>query len=245
MTVTDPSRAGGEPAGSSSLRTLVSTLVAPREAFAALAARPAFALALVVLSLCAVGALWVTLDKVTAEDFVATLEASGRELPPEALRDPERLMAVSRWSQTIFGGLAAPVVYLVLAGLFLGAFRFGAGSDLRYRQSLAVTVHGMLPFAIAAVLGAAAALMRESVTLEEMKWGGVLASNLGILAGEGTGEIARALLTSVDLFSAWCVFLLATGYEIVARVSRKAAWTGVLTVWGLGLLLKVGIAAMT
>jgi hypothetical protein len=235
------SGAGGTTAGSSSFRTVLSVLVSPREGFAALARRPAWLLALVLLTLCAATALHVSLSKVTAEDVMRAAEASGRAIPPEA--DPERILAFTRWSQLTFAILGAPIFYLIEAALLLFAFRM-SGSDLRFRESFATTIHGMLPFGVAAILGAIVASFRETITLEEMKWGGVLASNLGILAGEETGSVARALLTSVDAFSIWCVVLLATGYEIVARVPRRTAWTGVLAVWAAGIALKVVFAAL-
>ena len=56
--------------------------------------------------------------------------------------------------------------------------------------------------------------------------------------------MTRALLTSVDAFSAWCVALLAIGFTEVARVSRSAAWTTVLVVWGAGIGLKLVLATI-
>jgi len=44
-----------------------------------------------------------------------------------------------------------------MAGIFLVLFRL-VGSELTFRQSLATTLHGMLPFGVAAVVGIATAL---------------------------------------------------------------------------------------
>jgi hypothetical protein len=235
--------AGGEVAGSSSLRTLLDTLIAPREAFAALRARPRFALALVVLVATGVLALHVAMSKVSAADVLRSIEESGRELPPGAAENPERILSFTRWSQVVSAALGAPILYLALAGIFLATLRL-LGGELGYRHSLAVVVHGLLPFAVAAVLGTAVAAGRDSIALEELKWGGLLASNLGPLAGAEASDVARALLTSVDVFSIWCVALLATGFRIVAGVASRAAWGAVLVVWAAGVALKLGLATL-
>jgi hypothetical protein len=233
--------AGDAPGEGSSLGHLIGALTAPRAAFASIARAPTTAVALVLLVLSGVLALHFAMSRVTAESFLASIEESGREVPQEMRDDPERFLTIARWTQTIGAVLLGPALYFALAGVFLVLFRL-LGSELTYRQSLATTVHGMLPFGVAALVGVAVALGRDEITMAELQWGGVVVSNLGFLAGEEAGKAARALLTSVDLFSAWCVYLLATGYRIGARVGVGAAWSVVLTVWSLGILVKLGLA---
>jgi hypothetical protein len=79
--------------------------------------------------------------------------------------------------------------------------------------------------------------------MEELQSGQFLMSNLGFLASEETSKAVLALLTSVDVFSIWCIALLTFGYQIVARVSRGTALGTVLALWIVGVLIKVGMAA--
>ncbi len=53
----------------------------------------------------------------------------------------------------------------------------------------------------------------------------------------------KALLSSVDVFSIWTIVLLAIGFRIVGKVSNAVAWGTVLAIWGLGILIKVGMTA--
>ena len=231
-----------EPAEGSSAKNLIQALVAPREAFTELARRPTTALALIVLVLLGVVAIHAAMSRVPPESLFASLEEQGQELPPQAKENPERFLKIALWSQTAAAVVLGPGLYFALAGVFLVLFRM-LGSELTFRQSLATAVHGMLPFGVAAVVGVFVALGRDQITLEELQWGGLVASNLGFLAGDETGKVARALLTSVDLFSVWCIALLAIGYRIVARVGAGAAWAAVLTVWAVGIAIKLGLAA--
>lgn len=227
---------------SSSARNLVQALVSPREAFTALARRPTTALALVVLVALGAVAIYVAMSRVPAESLVASIEEGGSELPPDARDDPEKFLRMALWSQTAMAVVFGPALYVAVAAIFLVIFRL-FGSDIAFRQSLAVTIHGMLPFGVAAVAGVAVALGRDEIGLEELRSGSLLASHLGFLATEDTGELTRALLTSADLFSAWCVALLALGYRIVARVGAGAAWGAVLAIWLVGVAIKVALAA--
>lgn len=226
----------------SSAAVLGRALTAPEAAFRAIAARPVVALALVLLVLAGVAAIGVGFSKVTAEDYLRTVEESGQEIPPQFREEPERLMDIARWGAVASAALVAPLLYLALGGIFLVVFRL-LGSEIDYRRSLSVTVHGLLPLGVAALIGLVIALARETVSVAELQGGGLVMSNLGFLAGDDTSKAVRALLTSVDLFSAWAIALLALGYRIVARVSTGAAWGTVAVVWALGVALKIALAA--
>jgi len=54
----------------------------------------------------------------------------------------------------------------------------------------------------------------------------------------------HSLLDSLDLFSAWMVFLLAAGYAATARRSVGSAAVGIVVLWALYVLLKVALAAV-
>ena len=65
------------------------------------------------------------------------------------------------------------------------------------------------------------------------------------LAGIVAGSIVfRAWLGSLDLFSIWTLFLLATGYRIVGRTGKGAAWGVVLTLWALYVGGKVTLSGL-
>lgn len=222
---------------------LLSVLIAPARTFAAIGERPTWAVPLVVLTLLGATTVWVTFSRVApAELMRSVVEESGRNLPPEL--DAERLHAMSRTAGVVGAAVMGALAYLATAGILLVVLRL-AGSEIDFRRSLSVTLHGFAPFALAALLGLPVALGRESISLDELQGGGgLLLSHLGFLAGDDTGKVVHALLTSVDLFSIWTIVLLAIGYSIVGRVSRLAASLGVAAVWGLGVAMKLALAAL-
>jgi hypothetical protein len=117
------------------------------------------------------------------------------------------------------------------------------GSEIGFTRSLSVTVHGLLPQGVAALLNIPLALSRSAIAPEEMMSGGVLASSLRPLAPEDSPVLA-SLLGSLDFFTIWSVVLLILGFRTVARVSTQTASTVVLVLWGLWVLGKAGFAAV-
>lgn len=238
----NPAGSAGAPA-TSSWSSLWGALASPRETFERLAARPLWAVAFVTLLVLGVTFASVAFAKVTPEEFLRSVEAQGRTVPPQMQEDPERFLATMRWIQVGAGTVFAALFYLGAAGIFLVLFRL-LGSDLRYAQSLSTIVHGLLPLGVSALAGLAVVAGRAEISLDELQGGTLLLSNLGFLAGEETGKAARALLTSADLFALWSAWLLATGYAIVARVSRGAAWGVVGSLWVCGVGVKVALASI-
>lgn len=226
----------------SSLGRLLCVLLSPRRTFESIAGRPSWAIALVLMVLLTGVAVWCSFTRIEPEALMRSVsEQSGRELP--ATMDAAALHKVSMWSGVVGAAFFAPILYLVAAGLFLVGLRL-VGSDIDYRRTLAVTLHGMMPFALAALLGIPVVLARETVTLEEVQGGSLLASNLSLLAGDDAGPAVIALLSSVDLFSVWCIVLLVIGFGVVGRVSRASAGASVGGVWLLGVAIKVAMAAL-
>jgi len=216
-------------------------LVAPRRTFAAIAERPTALAAMLVGILLGAAVIYASFGKISPQELLRSVEASGRQLPPEL--DAARLHRFSLWSTVIGALFVSPLLFLAAAALLLAGIRLGGG-ELDYRRALSVTVHGLLPFALAGLLTLPVVLARESVGLEEVQGGTLLLSNLGAFAPEAAGPALTALLASADLFSIWCVALLVLGFEVVARVSRGTAAVAVGTVWALGVLVKVGLAAL-
>ncbi|MCM2268916.1 MAG: YIP1 family protein [Thermoanaerobaculia bacterium] len=237
-----PSPVAERPPGSA-WGALWGILSAPRETFERLAAKPVWAVCLIVLLALGVAFGVAAVGKVTPEEFLRSIEAQGRPVPPQLEDDPERFLATMQRIQVGAGTLFAALFYFAAAGVFLVLFRL-LGSDLRYAQSLSTTLHGLLPLGVAALAGLVVVLGREEISLEELQSGSLVVSNLGFLAGEESGESTRALLASFDLFSLWSLWLLALGFRVVARVSAGAAWGVVGVLWAIGVGLKLVLASI-
>jgi hypothetical protein len=229
----------------SSFGRLIGVLVSPAKTFEAIAARPTWVVALLVLVVIGVVTGSLISGKIDYEDVIRqSLEQQGRQLgeaeTQQAIDIGEKIARV----MTIVGPLVfQPLVYLLLAVIFMVLFKV-LGGDLSYVKSLAVIVHGMMPRLVLALLSIPVILGRQEFSAKELESGGVMASNPGAFLGEDAGPGLVAFLSSLDVFSIWAVALLIVGFAAAAKISKGTAASGVVGLWIIYILGKVGFAAL-
>jgi hypothetical protein len=230
----------------SSFGRLLGVLVAPGETFKSIAERPTWLLPMIVLIALGGGMQWLLQSRADPEEMVREqTRAFGVELTQEQMdkaveqaRDPGR-----RTVGLVVGLVIATAFNFVFAVLLWMGFRM-FGSEIDYRTSLATTVYGLVPLGLAALLNIPLILARGTLGFQDVMAGGVLMSNLGFVAPADAGMATRGLLQSVDFFSLWAIVLLVIGFRATARVSRGTAIGVVLSIWLLGVAVKVGFLSL-
>jgi hypothetical protein len=227
----------------SSLGRVLAVLWKPRETFEAIAARPTWGLALLILVVCSAisAAIWIPSIDVAAL-IRERIASSGQNVDAAQLDTIIDVTSRMRW--VMFLGpviVFQPIAVAVVAFIFYLVFRV-TGSEQRYDQSLAVTTHSFLPMAVAALLSIPILLSRSSISNEEILSGSVLTSNLGFLAPEDAPPAIQAALQSLDFFTVWTIVLLGIGYVRTTGLPRLSVAISVVAMWGLWILARVGMA---
>jgi hypothetical protein len=232
-------------AGGGFFQNLVDVYFAPRQAFTRIVRRPAFILPFVCQLLLVLGFTGIWLNKVDAREFVkAQLEESGRwdKIPAD---QRETILERAGPQMKIFGWIGpvvfTPVMLLVTAAALMFVFRFFYASEVSFKQSLAISAWSM--FAVALVTTPLLLLILQLKGDWNLNPQEVLQANLGLLVDKASvAKPLWALLTSVDLFALWLVFLLATGFAVASRRTTGSAFWGVLIPYALIVLVKVAWA---
>jgi len=223
---------------------VIGVLVSPDKTFRSIAERPTWVVPLLLLTLLTAMVGWFAGHRIDYEQTIRQEMADRGEKVSEAqIQQAVNLTQRFGWAFALLPAVFSPVVYLLIALAFLVALRL-SGSEIGYGQSLSVTLHAMMPWAVQALLSLPLILRLDTIDPEVMKRGGVLMSNLAALAPEGSGKVLFALLASFDLFTVWALILLVLGYRRVARVSTGTATAVSLTLWLLYLAGKIGLAAV-
>lgn len=224
---------------------LPGVLISPVKTFRSIGERPTWWPPLVVLVVL-VGLIGVLV--VQRMDFEAVMHQQmakqNREMSQEQM---DRGVQLAKRFAPVFAVGSALVVWpvaLLLIALVLWVLFKLFGSELSYLASFAVTLHSMMPVVAAQLLALPIILSRKTISLEDAKSGGILMSNLGVLAPEGSSAALHALLASFDFFGLWTLLLLILGYREVAKVSTAKAATTVVVLWLLVVGLRVGWAAV-
>ena len=74
---------------------------------------------------------------------------------------------------------------------------------------------------------------------------GLVHANPSLLIDSVAHPILGTLIGSFDLFALYGLYLAALGMRRVARLSPGSAWSVVLAVWVLAILIKITAAAIT
>ncbi|HXO20293.1 MAG TPA: YIP1 family protein [Thermoanaerobaculia bacterium] len=228
-----------------SLGRLAGALISPVKTFRSIGERPTWVVALLVLALVLGSVSYVVSLRTDWEDIIRqSVRESGRDVPAQALEQQISITKKIGPYLAIAGGLIfLPGGFALFALVLWVTFKL-LGSELDYRRSFATTLHAMMPLALGQLLSLPAVLSRATIGYQDIKAGSFLPTNLALLAPDGTSHAVMALLASLDLFSLWVVVLLIVGFHLVARVSKAAAAGGVLVLWALFILIKVGWASL-
>jgi hypothetical protein len=228
---------------------LIGVLVSPVKTFRSIAERPTWGVALAVILVLSTVIGVLANQRIDPDDMrkmvqqqMEKRQGAGQVTPEQVDQGVEMFRKIGSVTLWLIPVLVA-AIYLIVAALFLAAFRFFGGSEIPFKTSLATTVHGFLPGLVAALLALPLLLSRPHITVKQAQ-GNLLASNLGAFAPESMGAAPRALLTSLDFFSIWTLCLLIIGYRLTARVSTTSAAAVVLVLWAIYVAARVGMAAL-
>ena len=222
----------------------INVLLDPGNTFTSMAHRPTWIAPLAILMLLATLTSTLTFEKIDVaqavrEQFAAQGRTADRAQIDQGVTFLENLKGVA----ALVTLLSFPVVMMFVAFVFWFAFQL-AGQEMDYGASLSVTMHSMMPWAVASLLSLPVILSRDSITAQEAMRGDVLVSNLGLLAPSNAAPAWAAFLSSVDLFSLWTAILLVIGYRIAAKASTATACSVVSLVWLGYVCIKIGWLAL-
>jgi len=233
--------------GGGFFQNLIDIYFSPREAFTRIVRNPRFLLPLVGYVVLVLGFTGIWMQKMDAREFMKTqIEESGQadRIPAEQreaiIEQQAKWMPIFAW---VMGPVGIAVSLLVIAGALLFIYRFFYAAEVSFRQS----------FAIVTWIFFAVGLVTTPVTLAVMSLKGdwninpqeAVQANLGLLLEKSSAaKPLWTLLTNIDVFSLWTVFLLAVGFAVASRKTTGSALWGVAIPWILIVLAKVGWAAI-
>jgi hypothetical protein len=226
----------------STAETLTNIFFEPTRTFEALRTRPRFLVAsliLLVLTIAVTGLLYLRVD-------MGAYIREKMEKSPNSAQQTEQQKEMGVRIGKIMGGVlvpaSVPVTIAAGAGLYLlGALAFGG--SLGYKKALAVWAYSSLPPGVFGTFVAVLVLFLKSAdSIDPEK---LLVTNPGaFLSAETTSPILIGFLSQFDVLRFYGMFLAALGLRKVGKMSSGGAWGVVITLWIIGLMLRIGSAAL-
>lgn len=236
------------PRGMGEFSRVTGVFFEPKKTFEDIALRPTFLLPMVLAILFGL-AFSTQIGQRVGWDRVVRhqIESSSRaqQVTPEQ-RETQVAMGVKIAQVTQFLGpiLAVPIIDLVIAGVLLGIVAGIMSAPLKFKQVFAITAWSGLPGCLVSVLGIVVLYIKNP---DDFNVNNPLAFNPGaVMDPQTSSKFVYSLASSLDLFTFWTIFLLATGLKAAAgkKLSFGGALFSVLLPWAVVVLIKAGFAGM-
>jgi hypothetical protein len=233
--------------GGGFLQNLTDMYFAPREAFTRIVRSPRMLVPLVVYVVLVLGFTGVWMQKMDPVEFMKTqIEESGRadRIPPEqreaVIEQQAKMVPIFGW---VLGPTFIAIMLLVSAATLMFVYRFFYAGEVSFKQSFAIVLWVFLAVSVVSIPVTLTVLtLKDDWNIDPNQ---AVQANLGLLLDKSTAaKPLWALLTSIDVFSLWMVFLLAVGFGVASRKTTSSAIWGVGIAWAIVVLVKVGWAAI-
>jgi hypothetical protein len=232
-----------EPAPMGAFSRVAGVFFEPAKTFEDIGRKPSWLLPVLLLILATVGVVAVMGQRIGWDTIARQrLEATPQYSQMTTEQKDQAIAMGARMSKFAYVFPAfLPVGYLVLAGIFM-AFTAMMSAGLRFKQVYAVVCHANLPGILSAILTIVVMFLKEP---DKINIQNPLAFNpAAFMDPDSASKFVYSLASSLDLFSFWIIFLLATGFKAAAgrKLSFAGALTAVVVPWALYVLAKSALA---
>ncbi len=219
---------------------IAGVVMSPAATFEDIARRPDILLPLILFVAIGAVSTYLIIPRV---DFAATYREAfeSSNMKGEQLEKSVRMAAAVGKTFAYFGPVLQIIIFAIIAGVLLIAFRlFGGEGD--FKQAFSATLYAWVPLLIKGVLAAVVILTRKTITLNDLA--NPLRSNLAFAVDMKTNPMLFSLLGSLDIFTIWTIVLMIIGFAALSRLSRAKSAAMVISLWLMAVLFKVGGAAI-
>jgi hypothetical protein len=246
-----PAPATGAAPAMSTPATLTNIFFEPTATFDALRQRPRFLIAALLILALFIGFYFLFTQKLGLETVArAQMEAQSPDMDP-AQREQQLQMVLNPAVRAI----TVASFFLIFAVLFsagAGLYLLGVtlmGKTISYKQALSVWVYSTFPPFLLAMVGSVIILFLSppddpTSIAQAANRMNLVHANPSVLVDSTAQPILATLLGAFDLLAFFGLFLAALGLRRMTRMSSGSAWGVVLAIYIVGILLRVGMAAI-
>jgi hypothetical protein len=218
----------------------------PDETFTDIARKPDILWPLLVLTLITIVTTVLIVPYFDMDAMISQqAEMIQKQNPNVSDADLERMGNITKAMGKVAGYLAPVFMiigYVLIALVLWGAFRLMGGQG-DFKQSLSTVLYAYFPrMILGGIIGTVIIMMRGSIDPQEAQ--AVMMTNPAFLVDYKAQPVLFALLTSLDLFIIWTIFLLATGFSKVSKFSKSKSAVIIVVLYLVTVVLKVGMAAV-
>lgn len=163
------------------------------------------------------------------------------QMPPDQKANALKLgTTITRYFA--YGSPLLTIVFIgIIAGVLMATFNFGLGAQVKFKQSMAISMYAFLPTIIKSLIAIAVVAMGAA---EGFMFQNPVASNLSGLVDPNSSHFLYSICTSIDAFSIWTLILTGIGYSCITRVKQATCMGVVFGWWAVVALVSAGFGAL-
>ena len=175
------------------------------------------------------------------------------QLSPKAQRQMEQMPAADRehaiqqqtkfWRGFSYGYPAIILIWnVIVAAVLFATFKFAASADVKFKIALAIVMYASLAITVRSVL--AAASIAAGAAPDSFTFQNPVASNPGYFLNPADSPFLYSVLSALDVFMIWTLFLTALGFTYTTKVKRSTAMLIVFGWYFVFVICSAGFGAM-
>jgi hypothetical protein len=141
-------------------------------------------------------------------------------------------------------GFLGPIIsILIITLIYWGGFNVFKGAGLKFGTAFAIVNYAFVPAVIGAVLTIVVVMLKRAGEVDPQR---IAVTSLGNFLPGDAAKWLIALGSSIDLIWFWTLALLAIGFAAAnpRKITTSSAYSVVIGMWIVWVLIKVGFAAM-
>jgi len=213
--------------------------VNPRKTFASVGRTNEWIVLWVLVSLIAIGT-YLPIKSIVQHDQIQKIEERLSENPQITPEQRQEIMdrVEGQFDNPLFL-LLVPVSHLVMLFIVAGVLLFFGniilGGSVGFRQMLNAYAWTMMIALPAGIVSVPMVLAKGSLDVS---------LGLGVLTTPETGAFIKSLLSSVEIFAVWQVWLSAVAVSVLAPAETKKAFWTVAAAWIVWIIVKAGLSTL-
>ena len=227
---------------------VVDTFVAPSKTFTDIRRNASWWAPWLLMSVFGLAMVFVVDKKLGME----TAYENQLRLSPKQMDKLDQLPADQKATQMRIGvnitryiAYGSPLLTIIIVGVpaavLMATFNFGFGAEVKFKQSMAISMYAFLPSTIKSLIAIGVVAMGGA---EGFTFQNPVASNLGGLVDPSSSHFLYSILTSIDIFNIWILVLTGIGYSCITRVKRGTCMAVVFGWWAVVSLVGAGVGAL-
>ncbi|MDE3108821.1 MAG: YIP1 family protein [Acidobacteriota bacterium] len=246
MTSTSVSPAPAPESESNSISRVFGVLFNPKATFQSIVRRPTWWLPIVLLVVLAMVVVGIFDKRGGWPAYLQKQMASNSRFQQLSPQQQQRQMAVAlKYTPPFVYGevaIAIPVVIVVIAAILLAMFNLLHGTQIKFKTALSIASYAWVPGIISSLLGIVIISLKDPATVDLQN---IVVANASAFIASDAARWKVMLLSSIDIFTFWEMFLLAIGFGVAAprKLTTGKAFVSIFVVWLIWVVVKVGATA--